>query len=424
MVDICLPVEILIAIVEEVDDIQDLRHLRVVSHALCAVATPLAFLALPVITTNSSAQNLGRFFDLPDIAAHVKEVYYHDTGVVVGGRMLECGAFSPPSSQSNILTCPLHLRRRVSGSVNTEAIDELASSFSRIHQLPRLETIKLEFTPIHDNYWPGDSDSRDRLSLQASILGSLAASFSVRASSKLTSLSLLNIRASDPTPLETLPLQNILPTLQCLQLSAVSDISPDPGTFRDRWHYFWSTLSSCMVPVQTQIVLTELTLHSDKCVGVFDGLLLPELHFPRLAVLSLRNIVFNPIQDEVFVLRHAATLVRLELLTCKVLLSMDRHPAPAPSKYTNLAGEGEIMRVGQHWDRIWDRFTAELTAVVKLNVDECDSDEEVRYVHPRIGAYSYSMICADESRNAADLAALQRFRMTVAARSTEARVES
>ena len=90
-----LPLEILIAIVKEVDDVQTLRQFRVVSRALCAVATPLAFPTLSVITTSSSAQNLRRLFDLPDIAAHVKEVHYHDTGADRGGRMLECGASSP-----------------------------------------------------------------------------------------------------------------------------------------------------------------------------------------------------------------------------------------------------------------------------------------------------------------------------------------
>lgn len=90
-----LPLEILIAIVKEVDDVQTLRQFRVVSRALCAVATPLAFSTLSVITTSSSAQNLRRLFDLPDIAAHVKEVHYHDTGADRGGRMLECGALSP-----------------------------------------------------------------------------------------------------------------------------------------------------------------------------------------------------------------------------------------------------------------------------------------------------------------------------------------
>jgi hypothetical protein len=99
-----LPVETLIAIVKEVEDVQDLRHLRVVSHALCAVATPLAFPALSVIATSSSAKNLGRLLDLPDIAAHVKEVSYHDTGADRSGKMLECGASSLHHPISNITT--------------------------------------------------------------------------------------------------------------------------------------------------------------------------------------------------------------------------------------------------------------------------------------------------------------------------------
>jgi hypothetical protein len=307
--------------------------------------------------------------------------------------------------------------------VSTDDIDKLASSFYRIHQLPRLETIGLRFNAVYNNEII--SDSEGHLFLQASILGALVDSFSVRAPSKLTSLSLLNLRASDPHPLETFPLQAILPTLRCLQLSAVFDSAPDPHSFHGRWRHFWSTLSRPlrMIPVQTQVDLTELTLHSDACVGTSDGLSLRELHFPRLSVLSLRNIVFNPIRDdEVFALRHAATLMRLELLTCKVLVGSNRAPAPAPSKYTNLAGE-VALDLRAHWDRIWDRFTAELTALVSLYVDERHHDREYRYVYRRIGG-SYKVTDVVGSRNAADLAALQRFRMAVAARSTEKGVES
>lgn len=74
-------------------------------------------------------------------------------------------------------------------SVRTDAIGELASSFARIHKLPQLETIKLKFSPVYVNEM--DSDGEDRLPLQASILGALAASFSVRAPYRLTSLTLL-----------------------------------------------------------------------------------------------------------------------------------------------------------------------------------------------------------------------------------------
>jgi hypothetical protein len=89
-----LPFETLTAIVKELDDVKDLFRVRMASHALCVAVTPLAFRALSVIATKGSAQNLGRLFDLPDIAVHVKEVSFHDTGADRRGRALNYGAFS------------------------------------------------------------------------------------------------------------------------------------------------------------------------------------------------------------------------------------------------------------------------------------------------------------------------------------------
>ena len=96
---VILPFEILVAIFEEVDDVQDLWNVRAASHTLCAAATPIAFRTLSAIATRRSAQNLGRLIDLQDIAAHVREVSYHDTGVDSRtGRSLKYGVSSPPSS--------------------------------------------------------------------------------------------------------------------------------------------------------------------------------------------------------------------------------------------------------------------------------------------------------------------------------------
>ena len=92
-----LPFEILIAIVKEVDDLGDLRHLRLADQTLCAAATPFAFRVLSANTTRESAEHLGRLFDLPDIAAHVREVSYHDTSADGRGRELKHGTSSPLS---------------------------------------------------------------------------------------------------------------------------------------------------------------------------------------------------------------------------------------------------------------------------------------------------------------------------------------
>ncbi|KAI9453712.1 hypothetical protein BJY52DRAFT_1225463 [Lactarius psammicola] len=363
-----LPLEVLTAIFDEVDDARDLLHIRMASRTLCAAATPFAFRVLSVITTRGSAKNLGQLLDVPDIATHVRGVSYHDTGADRRGRTLKY--------------------------VRTNAIQELASSFSRIHQLPRLETIDLTFYPIYDHRL--GSDGRGRPALQASILGALAASFGVRAPPKLTSLTLHNLRTWELLPLESAPFQT---------LSVLFDRAPDAWTFSERWCYFWGTLLPRMILAPTQHALTELTLHSDTYISSSTGLSLAGLHFPHLGTLSLRKLIFQPsVGIEPFILRHTATLAQLEILTCGL-----PHSPLIPAA---LAQDEEPSSGSGCWDRIWDRFAAELTALVTLHVDlEC------RYVE--LGFFWE--VDAPESRYAADNAALRRFRMAVAARSEETR---
>jgi hypothetical protein len=336
----------------------------------------------------------------------------------------------PPHLIGDFTTYLVHLRWWVT-LVRTIVIRELESSLSRIHQLPLLEAISLRFNPVYKTCSDADLDGQGRAVLQASILGALATSFSVCAPSKLTSLSLHNLRSSDPPALETFPFQAILASLQRLQLSVLFDCASVPSTFFARWCHFWSNLfpHTPAVPIQTQLSLTELTLHSDEYVGALCGLSLRELDFPSLSVLSLRSIVFDPILGaEDFILRHASTLARLELLDCKVLMSANRFPSLSPC--TTMA-TGVELGPSIYWDRIWDRFAAKLTALVMLYVDEplenpMHSCTYFRYVHRRVETYEkYVLIYGDESRVMADHAALQRFYITVAAsaRSKEGRVE-
>ena len=77
----CLPFEILTGIFEQVDDVTDLWNLRTASRTLCAASSLLAFRVLSVTSTREGAQNLRRLFDVPKIAASVREVAYSDTDV-------------------------------------------------------------------------------------------------------------------------------------------------------------------------------------------------------------------------------------------------------------------------------------------------------------------------------------------------------
>ncbi|KAH9022095.1 hypothetical protein EDB83DRAFT_2679228 [Lactarius deliciosus] len=378
-----LPLEVLIAIVKEVDGVRDLCNVRIVCRTFCATATPIAFRVFSVIATRGSAKNLGQLLDIPDIATHVREVAYRDIGADRNGRVLKY--------------------------IRTSAIRELASSFSRIHQLPRLETISLTFYPLYDNRV--DSDGQGRLAVQAFILRVLATSFGVRPP-KLTSLSLDNLRIWELSPLKSLSFQTVLTTLRRLLLSVLSDRSMGAFWFNACWVHFWGTLCPHMILAPTQQTLTELTLHSDAPVGASSGLSLAGLYFPLLCALSVRGLVFElSVEVEAFVLRHATTLAQLEVLACKL-------PAPTNLPFSNSLSILSTARTRDKglssgpggWDRIWDRFAVELTVLVTLDVDT-----ECRYVEPT----SLWDVLVPESRYATDAAALRRFHMTVAARSRE-----
>ncbi|KAN0138065.1 hypothetical protein V8E53_003954 [Lactarius tabidus] len=398
---ICLPFEILTAIFEQVDDVQDLWRIRNASRAFCAAATPITFRVLFVTSTGGSAQNLGRLIDVPEIAAHVREVAYRDTGV--------CVLSLPPQLVNKLTSYDLSLCTLVAvTSARTVAIPELASSFSRIHQLPRLESINFMFFPANGQQL--DSDSKGRLALQASILGALAKTFSILAPSKLTSLSLHNLRIWDLTSLDSPPFQTVLRTLRRLQLSVIYDSGPDLEITFDRWLHFWGTLCPHRLLATTQHSLTELTLHSDSLVGASFDLSLDGLHFPYLCAISLKKLVFEPsVAVEPFILRHADTLTRLELMACKLPV------------YTTESFPPSTSPISAYWEDIWDSFTEELTALVILHVDERDGHDfhpssECRYVLPG-PVVSYCEIHAPAHLDESDAAALRRFYMTVAARS-------
>ncbi|KAH9173973.1 hypothetical protein EDB89DRAFT_646711 [Lactarius sanguifluus] len=398
---IYLPFEILAAIFEKVDDVCDIWHLRTANRTFCAAATPIAFRNLSVITTKRSAKNLGRLFDIPDIADHVRQVTFRDTDPDRRGMAIKYGAFFPGG-----------LRWQLVKSDITSAVRKLASSFSRVHQLPRLETINLTFYPRYGNRRHTNQQDRSSLTLQSSILGALSSSFSVRAPN-LTTLSLHNLRISDLSPLESPPFQTVLTTLRHFQLSPLSG-PPDPFAVDDRWSHSWGTLRSRMLtPMQHS--LTELTLSSDADIGALSGVSFAALRFPRLCVLSLKRLVFEPSEGaQNFILRHAATLVRLELFMCKLPTNPIIFFIPS-LLFLN-------PRVDT-WERIWDCFAAKLTALVSLHVDEFydEWDSEFRYGLQDISILDNWNPYAYARRNTADAAALRRLRMTVAARSEEVR---
>lgn len=169
-----------------------------------------------------------------------------------------------------------------------------------------------------------------------------------------------------------------------------------------------------MILGPAQHSLTDLTLHCDTLVGDSSGLSLAGLHFPRLTTLSMRNFVLQlSVGVEPFILRHAATLARLQLLTCKLPTYADLLPVPWEWEW-ELPPQTSIC-----WDSIWDRFAAELTSLVSLHVDHAECSYVSTYF-----LLSFFSDSGNQPRDAADMAALQRFQAVVAARSEEMSGES
>ena len=72
----------------------------------------------------------------------------------------------------------------------------------------------------------------------------------------------------------------------------------------------------------------------------------------------------------------------------------------------------EAKELSNSWEQIWDRFAAEITALIEFCTYNSsyaiyDSDGYVRWTD------------VSDSRKAADIVVLQRFQMTVAVRSKE-----
>ena len=311
--------------------------------------------------------------------------------------------------------------------VRTSAIPELADSFSRIHQLPRLEAIKLTFFPVDTHDSELDWDVEGRYTLQASILTALAASFSIRAPTGLISLSLHNLRTYGGALALPLSFQTVLETLRCFQLSVVY---AHGNTAFFNWLDFWRIFPHAVLSPMEQS-LTRLTLHNDRLIGASSGLCFTGINFPHLCTLSLSRIVFEPsVGVESFILRHAATIARLELIACRLSIidgNEDRLPSPSSSLSSPLSpptlhkAEESILRPA-YWGRIWHSFAVKLSALIALHVDERDKNRSYsrpfvcRYVRPGL-ELSYMEFLSNAPLNEADSAALQRLHLTVAARS-------
>jgi hypothetical protein len=191
----------------------------------------------------------------------------------------------------------------------------------------------------------------------------------------LKELALLNLSAGvEASSYVTSAFQTgIIGNITALSLSFTGDhVLGDLGS-RDSLSIIWGYVvpEQFLRPAQC---LTSLTLCIDQDYGYIPCLDVTELHFPHLALLSLRHMLFcHPEQGshdmENFIIRHKMTLESLVLDSCALYVD---EWAVAPQRT---------------WSDIWSRFEIELDKLrdlaVRWSVDADIPDEHKQFENTR-----------------------------------------
>lgn len=282
-------------------------------------------------------------------------------------------------------------RRRLCGA--------LESAIATMYQLPHLTSLSLNFWPT----WHSESHSaiRDQrvefIARQKKLLGAL---YSSKPHQSLKSLTIVNLcllhpradrshsrrstKAKSFTQLHDLTIT----LLSDAEHAQVAEGDDRPVVQGPRDH---------LPPSHSQ--LRSLTLRSPRGLFHTHDLCPHGLIYPNLTVISLENIVLGRPSSSggmiSFIFSHKATLRKLELRSCPVIISDCTTDAL------------------RYWSQIWDRFAADLSVLTDFTV-----------THGQFGT-GYTMFVEDKEletiilaplRSQADEAALDSFRRVVTER--------
>ncbi|KAI0060717.1 hypothetical protein BV25DRAFT_924586 [Artomyces pyxidatus] len=408
----CLPTELLKMIVDEVPT-EELGNIRAASQTFCALATPRLFRTLRVTSTLESADSLANVVRSPEVAPYVKEVVFCNRGAAADGRVVPVEGDPRP------------------GDIDSAIIDALGDAFSLIHELPSLRSLTLTFW--HPD-WPhqpaataatADDDEGGidgYMFLPKEILTAITDS-SEMLSQKLRALTINNLMAYNDPSQYTTQFGRLFANLESVRLTVVS--SNDPSFIDDMeeaiWDNFWSDFISGTVLRSLEDLpsgsLTSLTLHNPHHLYE-PPVFVPwsDVTLPLLSSLSLLGFDFEGIPYlEDFIVRHAGTLVRLELLHC--VMETDREPHMDEAMLAQLIEDSEH----RSWVSVWDTLALEMTVLMELVVEDApfdgpyepgpDAPLVVRYREAQIPHHPLSFDDEDE-----DVRALDRFRAVVKSR--------
>ncbi|KAH0834666.1 hypothetical protein J3R83DRAFT_10181 [Lanmaoa asiatica] len=324
-----LPVELVGVVVKNISSTPDLLSLRSVNSTCHHLVTPHVFRKIHIHNSVQSAQSCRSILAFPSLATHVREVVY-DQRDHARFCLLPAGA------------------QGVCDELEIAELEEaLTETFCSLSSFKNLENVVLNFWPSFRSQCGSEVHEHPFWFTNRQIVVLHAVHHAMK-SSCIRSLTLNNV---------------VLMSSSCYDF--VSSVTDSP------LHHFsmsvvanselsvWSGSkalngSLCSLLPASNANLKSLVLRSPQ--GLYHGLntQLCSFHYPALETLVLENIVFDltPSADgiEEFIVRHKASLRRLELRSC---------PGYVPSKTTPV----------REWSETWRRLEEELDSLTEVVVD-------------------------------------------------------
>jgi hypothetical protein len=270
----------------------------------------------------------------------------------------------------------------------------LKTVFSGLAKFSNLKILRLDFHNCYQEEGAVETsdcweDPTHFLKLQSDIFTALAA----HPLPSLVSMALNNLLAIPDEIYAKEEFQQIFRSLEELHVSVLSDTNGEGSYYQEPLVEFWET--SVPHVVRSAVALTALTIRSDLPVGSGPMLTTKDLFHPHLASLALHQFKFDPALPDsdmvAFILRHKATLTRLELHGCSI----------------DGGEDGEFPRP---WNAVLKQFETELGALrefVLQNENETESDEDAvgrdpRFEYTRLNA-GFGFMPWDEEVDTEDL---------------------
>ncbi|KAF8122905.1 hypothetical protein EV363DRAFT_1358616 [Boletus edulis] len=321
-----LPIELVGAVVESVTSTSDLLSLRSVNATCHRLVTPHAFRKINIHNSIQSAQDCQSILASPSLATHVREVIYD------------------PRDHAQFCLLPVGAHDACDELEIADLEVVLTETFCALSGFTNLESVTLNFWPSFRSQDGTEVQEHPFWFTNRQIAVLHAMHYAIKSSS-VRSLTLNNV---------------VLISSACYDF--VSSVTDSP------LHHFsmsvvanselgaWSGSKALNGPLSSLLPLSNANLKSlvlRSPQGLYHSLN-TQLHsydYPALETLVLENIVFDhtPSADgiEEFIVRHKASLRRLELHACSSYV---------PSISTPI----------RRWSTIWKRFEEELESLRKI----------------------------------------------------------